>query len=102
MFQLVDEKLDLMVVIGGFNSSNTTHLQEIPVERSIPSYHIDSAERIGPGNRIQHKPLHRDLEVTENWLPDGAVVIGITSGASTPDKVVADVIEKIFALKAAS
>lgn len=101
MFQLVDEKLDLMVVIGGFNSSNTTHLQEIPVERSIPSYHIDSAERIGPGNRIQHKPLHRDLEVTENWLPDGAAVIGITSGASTPDKVVADVVEKIFELKSA-
>ncbi len=101
MFQLVDEKLDLMVVIGGFNSSNTTHLQEIPVERGIPSYHIDSAERIGPGNRIQHKPLHRDLEVTENWLPDGAAVIGITSGASTPDKAVADVVEKIFELKSA-
>ncbi len=101
MFQLVDEKLDLMVVIGGFNSSNTTHLQEIAVERGIPSYHIDSAERIGPGNRIQHKPLHRDLEVTENWLPDGATVVGITSGASTPDKVVADVVEKIFDLKSA-
>jgi 4-hydroxy-3-methylbut-2-enyl diphosphate reductase len=101
MFQLVDEKLDLMVVIGGFNSSNTTHLQEIPINRGVPSYHIDSAERIGSGNRIQHKPLHRDLEVTENWLPDGAITVGITSGASTPDKAVADVVEKIFELKAA-
>jgi len=101
MFQLVDEKLDLMIVIGGFNSSNTTHLQEIAIERGIPSYHIDSAERIGPLNRIQHKPLHRDLEVTENWLPDGAITLGITSGASTPDKAVADVVEKIFELKAA-
>jgi 4-hydroxy-3-methylbut-2-enyl diphosphate reductase len=44
MFSLVDEKLDLMVVIGGYNSSNTTHLQEIAIERQIPSYHIDSAE----------------------------------------------------------
>lgn len=100
MFQLVEEKLDLMMVIGGYNSSNTTHLQEIAIERSIPSYHIDSAERIGPGNRIEHKPLKRDLEVVENWLPNGSVVVGITSGASTPDKIVEDVLEKIFELKA--
>ncbi|OLP17397.1 4-hydroxy-3-methylbut-2-enyl diphosphate reductase [Leptolyngbya sp. 'hensonii'] len=100
MFQLVEEKLDLMVVIGGFNSSNTTHLQEIAVDYHIPSYHIDSADRIGPGNRIQHKPLERDLEVVDQWLPDGKVVIGITSGASTPDKVVEEVVEKIFVLKA--
>jgi len=102
MFQLVEERLDLMVVIGGFNSSNTTHLQEIAVERGIPSYHIDSSQRIGPGNRIEHKPLQRDLEVQENWLPAGPIVVGVTSGASTPDKVVADVVEKIFDLKAIS
>ncbi|MGI0488283.1 4-hydroxy-3-methylbut-2-enyl diphosphate reductase [Pantanalinema rosaneae CENA516] len=101
MFDLVKDPIDLMVVIGGYNSSNTTHLQEIAIEREIPSYHIDSAERIGPGNRIQHKPLHHDLETTDPWLPDGPVTIGITSGASTPDKVVEDVLEKIFALKAA-
>ena len=100
MLGLVEEKLDLMVVIGGFNSSNTTQLQQIAIERGIPSYHIDSAERIGSGNQLEHKPLHRDLEVTENWLPSGAIVVGITSGASTPDKVVEDVIEKIFELKA--
>ncbi|MGA9383007.1 MAG: 4-hydroxy-3-methylbut-2-enyl diphosphate reductase [Phormidium sp.] len=101
MFQLVDEKLDLMVVIGGYNSSNTTHLQEIAIDRKIPSYHIDCAERIGPGNRIEHKILHGDLEVVENWLPAGKIVVGVTSGASTPDKVVEDAIEKIFQLKAA-
>ncbi len=99
MFQLVEEKLDLMVVIGGFNSSNTTHLQEIAVERHVPSYHIDSVQRIGPGNRVEHRLLDGNLAVTENWLPDGAIAIGITSGASTPDKVVADVVEKIFELK---
>ncbi|HEY9647014.1 MAG TPA: 4-hydroxy-3-methylbut-2-enyl diphosphate reductase, partial [Chroococcidiopsis sp.] len=92
--------LDLMVVIGGYNSSNTTHLQEIAVERQIPSYHIDSAERIGDRNQVEHKPLGRPLEVQTNWLPDGPITVGITSGASTPDKIVADVIEKIFALKA--
>jgi 4-hydroxy-3-methylbut-2-en-1-yl diphosphate reductase len=101
MFKLVDEKVDLMVVIGGYNSSNTTHLQEIAIERGIPSYHIDSAESIGPGNRVEYKPLHRDLQVLENWLPDGKIVVGVTSGASTPDKVVEDAIEKIFQIKAA-
>jgi len=99
MLGLVEQKLDLMVVIGGFNSSNTTQLQQIAIERGIPSYHIDSAARIGPGNQVEHKPLGRDLEVTHNWLPPGEIVVGVTSGASTPDKVVEDAIEKIFALK---
>ncbi|MGG6240045.1 4-hydroxy-3-methylbut-2-enyl diphosphate reductase [Nodosilinea sp. AN01ver1] len=102
MFELVDEKLDLMVVIGGYNSSNTTHLQEIAIDRSIPSYHIDSASRIGPGNRIEHKLLHSDLTVTENWLPDGPITVGVTSGASTPDRSVEDAIERIFVIKAAT
>lgn len=100
MLELVEEKLDLMVVIGGFNSSNTTQLQQIAIERGIPSYHIDSAQRIGSGNRVEHKPLGRDLEVIQNWLPPGKIVVGVTSGASTPDKVVEDAIEKIFELKA--
>lgn len=102
MLNLVEEAIDLMVVIGGYNSSNTTHLQEIASDRGIPSYHIDSASRIGPGNQVEHKPLHRDLEVTENWLPPGSLTIGITSGASTPDKVVEDVLEKIFELRVAA
>ena len=99
MFKLVDEQLDVMVVIGGYNSSNTTHLQEIAVEREIPSYHIDSASRIGPGNRIEHKLLHGDMTITENWLPAGPIVVGVTSGASTPDRSVEDTIERIFAIK---
>ncbi len=101
MLNLVDEQLDLIVVIGGFNSSNTTHLQEIAIERQIPSYHIDNADRILSGNRIQHKPLGKDLQVTAQWLPEGKITVGITSGASTPDKVVADVVERIFAEKQA-
>ncbi|MBD2258206.1 4-hydroxy-3-methylbut-2-enyl diphosphate reductase [Pseudanabaena sp. FACHB-2040] len=101
MFDLVDEQLDLMVVIGGYNSSNTTHLQEIAIERNIPSYHIDSAHRIGPGNRIEHKVLHGEMTITDPWLPEGPLVVGITSGASTPDRSVEETIERIFALKAA-
>jgi len=100
MFALVDEPLDLMVVIGGYNSSNTTHLQEIAVSRGIRSFHIDTPERIGPGNRIQHKPLGGDLEVVDPLLPEGPIRVGITSGASTPDRVVEDVIQRLIALTA--
>lgn len=100
MFELVDEKVDLMIVIGGFNSSNTTHLQEIAVERTIPSYHIDCVERIKSRKAIEHRELNGELKITENWLPDGKITVGVTSGASTPDKVVEDIIEKIFELKA--
>jgi 4-hydroxy-3-methylbut-2-enyl diphosphate reductase len=99
MFELVDETVDLMLVIGGYNSSNTTHLQEIAIERHIPSYHIDGPERIGPGNRIEHKQLHGDLTVTDNWLPEGHITVGVTSGASTPDRAVEVAIERIFHLK---
>jgi 4-hydroxy-3-methylbut-2-enyl diphosphate reductase len=100
MINILEEKLDLMLVIGGFNSSNTTHLQEMSIEEGIPSYHIDCAERILPNNRIEHKPLGKDLEIAENWLPDGKIIVGVTSGASTPDKVVEEAIERILEAKA--
>ncbi len=99
MFSLVDEPLDLLVVIGGFNSSNTTHLQEIAVSRGIRSFHIDTPERIGDdSNRIIHKPLGEDTLKDEIFLPDGQVNVGITSGASTPDRVVEHVIQKLIKL----
>lgn len=100
MLELVEHNLDLMVVIGGFNSSNTTQLQQIAFERGIPSYHIDTVERIKSRDSLEHRQLNGQLINTENWLPNGEIVVGVTSGASTPDKVVEDVIEKIFALKA--
>ncbi|BAZ27438.1 hypothetical protein NIES4073_83570 [Kalymmatonema gypsitolerans NIES-4073] len=100
MLGLVEQKLDLMIVIGGFNSSNTTQLQQIAVEREIPSYHIDSEVRVLSRNQIEHRELNGNLKITENWLPNGEIVVGITSGASTPDKVVEDVIDKILQLKA--
>lgn len=102
MFDLVKEDLSLLVVIGGFNSSNTTHLQEIGIDYGIPSYHIDAGSRILEGNKIEHKPLGKDLEITENWLPEGEITVGITSGASTPDQAVEEVIGKILEAKNAA
>ena len=98
MFSLVDEPLDLMVVIGGYNSSNTTHLQEIAISRGIRSFHIDTPERIGADNSIEHKPLGQELTREANFLPAGPVTVGITSGASTPDRVVEHVIQRLISL----
>ncbi len=101
MLNLVEEKVDLFLVIGGFNSSNTGHLQEIAETRKLTSFHIDGPDCLGPGNLIWHKPLHaQECVSTANWLPDGQITIGITSGASTPDQVVAEVLERLFEMRA--
>ncbi len=100
MLKMVGEKLDLVLVIGGFNSSNTGHLQEIAQVEGLKSYHIDGPDCIGPGNRIVHKSAHSDERIeTLNWLPEGDVTVGVTAGASTPDQVVAEVLTKTFAVR---
>ncbi len=95
MYELIEPGLSCLLVIGGFNSSNTGHLQEIAESKNVPSYHIDGVERIGPGNLIKHKSKgSQQLNLTENWLAPGEIVVGITAGASTPDQVIEQVIEK--------
>ena len=103
MDALIDTKPDLVIVIGGYNSSNTTHLVEIPLHRGIPAYHIDDARRILDLRRIQHKPPDRKTEIeTQEWLPAGEAVIGLTAGASTPNNETGEVIERIQALLGAA
>jgi 4-hydroxy-3-methylbut-2-enyl diphosphate reductase len=98
---LAEGGLDLMVVIGGYNSSNTQALARICAER-LPTYHISSADRI-EGETIRHRPVGgHDETSSAAWLPEGPVTIGLTAGASTPNNVVGEVVERLLARRGLS
>ena len=99
---MVKQSVDLVVVIGGFNSSNTNHLCEM-ASQYVPAYHIDEASCILSRESIRHRPVGgTDPIVTEGWLPKGAVTIGVTAGASTPNRVIGDAIERILQARGSS
>jgi 4-hydroxy-3-methylbut-2-enyl diphosphate reductase len=91
--------LDVMVVIGGYNSSNTQALARICAER-LPTYHIRDAAGIEAAT-IRHRPVGVDQaeQATSRWLPEGPVTLGLTAGASTPNNVVGEVVERILGLR---
>jgi 4-hydroxy-3-methylbut-2-enyl diphosphate reductase len=98
VMEMIESGVDRVVVIGGFNSSNTGHLVEI-AGRTCPAYHIESVECILDGDRIRAKPLGQEPRVLHGWLPKKSQVIGVTGGASTPDSVVGHVIERIMGIR---
>ena len=84
--KLLAEPMDLLLVIGGYNSSNTSHLAEMG-EAKLPTYFIKNAAKMMSGKVIHHYNQHKQEEMeTLNWLPEGNVTIGITAGASCPNR----------------
>ena len=95
---LGERRLDLMIVLGGYNSSNTCNLARIGAER-VPTYHIADPEGLVSTDEVRHKPVHGKQEVTSRgWLPSGQIAVGLTSGASTPDNLVEAVIRRLDTL----
>jgi 4-hydroxy-3-methylbut-2-en-1-yl diphosphate reductase len=90
--------IDLMIVIGGYNSSNTCNLARI-CAASRPTFHIADPDCLVSPREIRHRPVGSKSEVTAaGWLPpSGSLSVGLTSGASTPDNLVGAVIAKIEA-----
>ncbi len=99
------EPIDLMLVVGGYNSSNTCNLARICADR-VPTYHIADVDRLESPDRVRHRPVPPPdhppgpvpEEVATGWLPrSGPVRIGLTAGASTPNNIIGMVVERLAA-----
>jgi 4-hydroxy-3-methylbut-2-enyl diphosphate reductase len=98
---LLDQQtIDLMLVVGGYNSSNTCNLARICADR-VPTFHIADPGCLISADEIQHRPVGapsttrgREL-TTRGWLPSGRVTVGLTAGASTPNNIVGQIIKKL-------
>jgi len=93
-------QLDFVLVVGGWDSSNTAHLLEIPVHEGLTGYHVNVPGCIKPNNAVEHRTVDGDVVTTADFLPlDRPARIGVTSGASTPDSVVQECLEAILLVK---
>ncbi len=99
MEALLEEPLDLMIVVGGYNSSNTSHLAELAESRGVRTYHIDDAECVDLDTGcIQYQPVGDSVtRDASGWL-EGVHRIGVTAGASTPNNKIGETIARICAL----
>lgn len=100
LFHLLKESLNLLIVVGGYNSSNTTHLVEIG-EKKLPTWFIQNASCLISGTEIRHFDIHHKQEIlSQNWLPAKELLtVGITAGASCPNNLIEDTIRRIFDLR---
>jgi 4-hydroxy-3-methylbut-2-en-1-yl diphosphate reductase len=99
---LLEEPLDVMIVIGGYNSSNTISLAALCAER-VSTYHVETATAIDPAtSTIRYRPAgkHHSEVVATEWLPSaGPVRVGLTAGASTPNNKIGEAVARIFATR---
>ena len=91
--------MNLLLVVGGYNSSNTSHLAEMG-ETVLPTYFIKNAQKMEDQRVIYHFDQHQQKEIrTDDWLPPGEATIGITAGASCPNNLIEDTIRRVLQLK---
>jgi 4-hydroxy-3-methylbut-2-en-1-yl diphosphate reductase len=93
---LLEEPLDVMVVVGGYNSSNTCHLAALVHSRGVRVFHIEDADAVDPvTGSVRHQPIGTKQEAwTDGWLGE-ARIIGITAGASTPNNKIGETVARI-------
>jgi 4-hydroxy-3-methylbut-2-enyl diphosphate reductase len=95
-------KLDLVLVVGGFNSSNTGHLAELGSEYA-PTYHVENERGLVSAEEIRYRdPKAGSVVVARDWLPSRKLEVGVTAGASTPDNIVGRVIERLLEIRGVS
>jgi 4-hydroxy-3-methylbut-2-enyl diphosphate reductase len=104
---LAQQPLDVMLVVGGYNSSNTRNLANICAEQ-VRTYHIADPSCLVSADEIRHRPVGLakagagEEVVGRHWLPPGPVAVGLTAGASTPNNIVGEVVERVAALTRAT
>ena len=102
LFEMLKTKMDLLLVVGGYNSSNTAHLVEIG-EKELPTFFIRDASQIKSLEEIVHYDLHHQKETTSNYAGVFAgkdhVIIGLTAGASCPNNLIEATVKKVFELR---
>jgi 4-hydroxy-3-methylbut-2-enyl diphosphate reductase len=100
--ELLGVRMDLLLVVGGYNSSNTSHLAEMGEEK-LPTYFVLNASRLVSDKEILHYNLHMKKEVVaKDWLPRGPINVGITAGASCPNNLIEETLLRLFELRGIS
>jgi len=96
---LKEKPVDLMIVIGGYNSSNTCNLARMCAEK-VPTFHIADPECLESADAIRYRPAGGKTEIrATGWLPSGRdLSVGLTSGASTPDNLVGTTVRRLAEL----
>ncbi len=95
---MLASEMNLLLVVGGYNSSNTSHLAEMG-EAKLPTYFIRNASRLESRDRIVHYDQHAKCEVaTDRWLPAAPLTVGITAGASCPNNLIEETIIRLYEL----
>lgn len=102
LFEMLEEKMDILLVVGGYNSSNTTHLVEIGQEE-LPTFFIRDAECIDSLEKIVHYDLEKKQEIRSDYTSlldtDADVTVGITAGASCPNNLIEATVLRICELR---
>ena len=99
---LLQKPMNLLLVMGGYNSSNTAHLAEMG-ENVLPTYFIKNVAEMVNDKLIRHWNQHtNEVEETRDWLPEGPLTIGVTAGASCPNNLIEDVICRLLELRGTS
>lgn len=105
LFDMLRKPMNVLFVVGGYNSSNTTHLVEIG-EQELPTFFIRNADCLTSLEQIIHYDLHEKREIESKYpqflLGEVPAVIGVTAGASCPNNLIEDTIVKVFALRGIS
>ncbi|MDR3459377.1 MAG: 4-hydroxy-3-methylbut-2-enyl diphosphate reductase [Verrucomicrobiae bacterium] len=100
--KMLKQPMNLLIVVGGYNSSNTSHLAEMG-EQVLPTYFIKNAKKMESDKLIVHYDQHKRQEVeARNWLPGGDITVGITAGASCPNNLIEDTLRRLFELRGIS